>query len=543
VRSRRHSNFLRYIVETTLAGKGDEVKEYVIAAEVYGKSSYDPSADSIVRVEAARLRSKMLEYYATNGRDDPVRIDLPRGTYTPVFITQAHLAEPSEAPAGEDDLTGAAQSEPVRMPPRWNFTRASTTVGCVLLASVITFLMWRVMTKHGTSSIPDAIASIAVLPFVSLDVDERLETFAASLTENVWKAMRHSSTVRISDHRSVLPFETRADSIMSIGEQLQTEAILEGSIRKEKDRLRVAVQVVNTADGYRVWAGTYESEFRNAAVVEVSHLIADSALAGLSGTRVPRSAAANEARQMCRPLLIALDRRGQDNLTMRDPTGERHMTMESVMAAVHGFERAIALDPSYSPAYGGLASAYLVAAGFDARLANKVREAALRGLQVDEELAEAHFALGYHLFLREWDFGAAERELKRALDLNPRDVTAARLYADCSACWETQTQDSPSCAGRSAFCQNRRSLRSRSASYYITPAASASLKPTSDAYAHSIPASHWSSGWRVWLWNSGVCTRRPLPALRNRWSCLLMTPESRRRWGTPTGGWAAATPF
>ena len=215
-------------------------------------------------------------------------------------------------------------------------------------------------------------------------------------------------------------------------------AILEGTVRKDGDRLRITAQLVNAADGYRVWAETYERESRQTLSVqaELSRLIANSVMAERSWRTTDatvRSPAANEARQICRPLLNVLDRRERDHLTMRDPEGERRLPLDDLMAAVRGFERAIELDPGYTPAYGGLAQAYSLAADFDERLWEKAKQAAIRGLQVDERLPEPHFVLGYYLFLREWDFAGAARELKRALELNPRDVTAGRLYADCSA--------------------------------------------------------------------------------------------------------------
>src|SRR5262249_40005087 len=181
-----HTSFLRYTVEQTLAGAGGELKEYTIAAEVYGKSaSYDPSVDSIVRVEAARLRSKLLEYYATRGSDDPVRIDLPKGTYTPVFIVQGPPAavEQIEVPVAE-----TAVSEPVGRPHHVPFRRA-TIAGAVLLAAAILLLGWRVMSRPYA---PDTLSSIAVLSFVSLSPDPEVEAIAAGLTEDISNVLSRS---------------------------------------------------------------------------------------------------------------------------------------------------------------------------------------------------------------------------------------------------------------------------------------------------------------------------------------------------------------
>ena len=122
-RSERHSRFLRYSVEKTLSGQGEELKEYVIAMEVYGKpASYDPSVDSIVRVDAARLRSKLLDYYTTNGRDDAVRFEFPRGSYAPVFTAQG-------SPAGPVPPRFQCWKKMSPMPRRWR--SGSRLLGCV----------------------------------------------------------------------------------------------------------------------------------------------------------------------------------------------------------------------------------------------------------------------------------------------------------------------------------------------------------------------------------------------------------------------------
>ena len=332
------------------------------------------------------------------------------------------------------------------MPRRWRsgrlllgcvFNRRTATVVITLLAGALAMIGWRLLESRATSD-SQALPSIAVLPFASFSLDGESEAFAAGLTEDVANALSRAGDWRVVARTSTAAFQTKPDSVISIGKQLNVGAVLEGTVRKDGDRLRITAQLVNAADGYRVWAETYERDSRQTLSVqsELSRLIANSVLTERSWrttNATVRSPAANEARQICRPLLNVLDRRERDHLTMRDPEGERHLPLDDLMAAVRGFERAIELDPGYTPAYGGLAQAYSLAADFDERLWEKAKQSAIRGLQVDERLPEPHFVLGYYLFLREWDFAGAARELKRTLELNPRDATAGRLYADCSA--------------------------------------------------------------------------------------------------------------
>jgi len=265
--------------------------------------------------------------------------------------------------------------------------RAFVMVAAAVLAGAVILVSWRIAGNRRRSA-PDMGSSIAVLSFVSLNPDPEVEAFAAGLSEGVTDALSGDRDVSVAARPSTRAFDGRPDSAVSTGQQLHVGAVMEGSIRKEGDRLRITAQLIDAADGYRMWTETYERDNRHdpRVPVELSRVIARSVLAERSrqfSGGAARTRAANEARRICRPLLISLDRSGRDHLTLRDPQGEHHMALEAVTAAVQGFERAIALDPTYSPAYGGLALAYVLASDFDERLSDKVRQTAIRGLQVD----------------------------------------------------------------------------------------------------------------------------------------------------------------
>src|SRR5262245_52625931 len=162
-RNARMSNFLRFLVERHLAGRDDELKESVIGVEVFGRRpDYNPKQDSIVRTEAIRLRARLSEYYLTEGRDNPLVIDLPKGGYVPVL-------RPTLAPTGGagTDMTSAAAGKPgIRI-----------AIACFAVAVAVT-AWWSI--QHENAPTP-----IAVLPLINLNQDPANDYFADGLTGEI----------------------------------------------------------------------------------------------------------------------------------------------------------------------------------------------------------------------------------------------------------------------------------------------------------------------------------------------------------------------
>src|SRR5262245_3714553 len=164
-RSQRLSRFLRYTVEKELNREGETLKEYLIALEVYDKpSSYDPTVDSLVRVEVSRLRSKLRDYYQTEGRSDPIRIDYPKGQYAPIFTSLSQAAEASSpdpvaaTPAPADE--GLAATVPHQ--------RRHVVLSAILLLIVAIASGWLLRSfRAAHQPVLGATPSIAVLPFAT----------------------------------------------------------------------------------------------------------------------------------------------------------------------------------------------------------------------------------------------------------------------------------------------------------------------------------------------------------------------------------------
>jgi adenylate cyclase len=210
--SQRLSRFLRFVVERANEGKADELKEYAIGVEVFERESdFDPRIDPIVRVQAAKLRSKLLEYYSSEGRDDVLVIFIPKGGYAPVFRRAESVPEKS--------------SEGER-------------------------------------------ASLAVLPFVNLSAEPDNEYFSDGLTEEVINALTTVPGLQVVARTSVFRFKGQQRDVREIGNQLNAGSILEGSVRKAGTQLRVTAQLVKVKDGYHLWSHTFKRELRDIFAVQ-----------------------------------------------------------------------------------------------------------------------------------------------------------------------------------------------------------------------------------------------------------------------------------
>jgi TolB-like protein len=235
----RLRRFLRYIVEKSLAGEVDVLKEYPIGVEVYGrKPDFDPRVDAIVRVEASRLRGKLREYYEAAGRDDPIRIELPKGTYVPLFI------QPGVSP---ESFPKSAAPERGRHAAAW----------VAIAACAAGTLFWGWTAYRGNPRPSESAASVAVLPFVSFTLATADERLADSLTQALTATLAGVPGLRVAPPRALLKFKGRHETASAIGRQLGARTVLEGSIRNTGDRIRISAKLVSSADGTTLWSGTF----------------------------------------------------------------------------------------------------------------------------------------------------------------------------------------------------------------------------------------------------------------------------------------------
>lgn len=404
--SRRLSRFLRYLVEESLAGRGDRIKEYTIGAEVYERPpGYDPRIDAIVRVEAGRLRSKLAKYYSAEGRADPVRIELPRGRYVPVFLP----ACPGEAPPA---------AAPRRRAP---LTRQTARIGLGTAALAIlaagAFLVLPRTSKR---------LSIAVLPLVNATGDAETARFARTLTEELTSRIAAENAFPVASRTETDELGKASSDLAALGARLGVSAFLEGSVRRDPGRLGVTVQFVSARNGYHAWSQTFESlPGRSAEFHEtVSNLIARTLRArfgGLTEERAIRPPSPSET--AINSYLVGYEAW----LTQRKA---------GVSESVNEYRRALEADPGFAKAYEGIAASELFLASLDPERTGehlaRAKAAALQAIALDDRLSDPHARLGNIFLRREWNFVRAENELQRAVILEPGSSPITRWYSEAA---------------------------------------------------------------------------------------------------------------
>lgn len=265
--------------------------------------------------------------------------------------------------------------------------------------------------------------SIAVLPFVNLSGDKNDEYFSDGIAEELSTALHKVPQLRVVGRASALAIRARNLSDREVGATLSADVLLEGTVRRSRDRVRVTVQLVNAASGYQIWSNEYERHVNDVfgAEDEISRAVVRSLQVTLAGSTegplVPRTVS-SEAHDLYLKGRYFFGRRAEPGMLQR---------------SVSYFQAATRVDSLYAAAYSGLSDAYSVLSiwaymrpreGFP-----RAKAAARRALQLDSTIAEAHTSLGIVSVFYDWDWPTAERELRRAIALDPQYAQAYLFHA------------------------------------------------------------------------------------------------------------------
>ncbi len=300
----------------------------------------------------------------------------------------------------------------------WAFTRRNAIVlgsGLLVLAAVL------ILRMRG-KTVPE-ITSLAVLPLENLSDDSSQDYFADGMTDAMITDLGKLGTVRVISRTSAMQYKGAHKSLPQIARELNVDAVVEGTVLRSGERVRITAQLVDARADKHLWAQSYEGDVRNVLGLqsEVASAIASQIRVKLSPQQqVPLK---NQA---------FLHQDAQDAY-LRGRYFAQKGTIEDLQKAVTYFNQAIEKEPDQAPAYAGLASAY-VSLGHILFLSPRqafvpAKNAAIKALALDDSSAEAHAALANVKFLYDWDFAGAEREFQLALQLNPNFVGAHNDYA------------------------------------------------------------------------------------------------------------------
>jgi TolB-like protein/Tfp pilus assembly protein PilF len=318
-------------------------------------------------VEARRLREKLRKYYETDGKSDPICIEFPTGSYAPVVQTREETAD---------------------------------------------------LAKTGTK--PEN--AIAVLPFANLSSEQENEYFSDGLTEELINALTKVEGLRVVAWSSAFQLKGKPRDIRRIAEQLGVRAVLDGSVRRTHDRVRITAQLVDTTDGHYLWSETYERPLQDIFAIEDE---ITSAIVGALRIKLTGPAGRSLVTRYTENLQAY-------HLYLKGRFHWNKRTEEDLYKSLGFFEQANQSDPNYAPAYAGMADAYIMLGEHGSAPAlsimRKARAAASRALEIDARLAEAHVSLGSISALYEWKWAEAEQHFRRAIELNPSYPTAHHWY-------------------------------------------------------------------------------------------------------------------
>ena len=358
------------------------------------------------------------------------------------LVTRLLAKAPADRPQRADEVLRAldgAGATPWHAPRRWapwlppvprrsrRRTVIAGVVGLLVVVIVSAAVLERRRARDGRPAAAAAVpgrapASVAVLPFANTSGDAGDEPFSDGLTDELIGALSQVSGLKVSPRTSVFALKSRRLGVRALADTLGVATVLEGSVRRAGDRLRVTAQLVNAADNGVLWSETYDRERRD--VFGVQEEIARAIVAAL---RVRLGA--GSAEPLVRPATADLE---AYELFLKGRYFWTRRTEQSLRQAREYFERAIARDPAYARAYSGLASTFVLLGLFGHQPSQEVmphaRAAAAKALALDSTLAEAHTALAHVLYLYDWDRVAAARAFQRAFALDSAYGIAPLLY-------------------------------------------------------------------------------------------------------------------
>jgi TolB-like protein len=375
----RRARFLSTVVERSLEGRAQDLKESVVGVMVFDRPpDYDPKIDSIVRVQARQLRGKLREYYAGPGKGERIRIELPSGSYAPVIRT-------------------LAQVESAR------------------LVAIDT-------------AAPRPAAHLAVLPFESLGPDPDNEYFSEGITEEILTALARVRGLRLIARSSVFQFKGQHGDVRRIARQLNVECVLEGSVRRSGDTLRIAAQLIQGSDGTHLWGETFDACIADPRqVFAIQEAIA---LEIISHLRKFVRAGASSALAISRGQTSSVEAY-QDYLQARKLMRELHTP--AVGKAIPMLEAAIAKDETFAAAHAALAGCYGQLAVYgvvpSSQALARIRESAGKALELEPKLTDGHTTLGFAAAALDLNLDLARGHFERALALDPQNPYALQTWA------------------------------------------------------------------------------------------------------------------
>jgi eukaryotic-like serine/threonine-protein kinase len=291
----------------------------------------------------------------------------------------------------------------------------------VAAVAVVAALAWRANRPRVPVGLaPGAIQSLAVLPLENLSGDPAQDYFSDGMTDEIITNLAHINALRVISRTSTMHYKGTQKTLPEIAGELHVDAVVEGSVLRDGGHLRVTAQLIQAPTDTHIWAQSYQRDISDVLAVqdEVARAIAAEIRVKLTPEEQVRLAKVHSANFAAHDAYL----RGRYHL--------RQGTEDQMREAKSNFEQAVKLDPSYPPAYAGLADYYWLTNELPPKVAMpKAKDFVQKALALDDNLSDAHATLASIKLYGDWDWPGSEQEFKRAIELSPSDADAHRVYA------------------------------------------------------------------------------------------------------------------
>jgi len=421
------------ILNLLLSRAGDVVTREELRQELW-------TSDTFVDFERG-LNSSVMELRAAlgdsaaEGRYIETLVKIGYRFVAPVEVSERSLRaappEPELVAVTSSDQEAAAPHIPsLHSKPQKHFSRRGIALGtAIALVSVVAYVhSSRMRERH---KLPSSKILFAVLPFENLTGDASQDYFSDGLTEEMIAQLGRMDPSRfgVIARMSVMHYKNTSVQLPQIAQDLGVQYVLEGSVRRGADRVRIDVQLIQVKDQVPLWSRQYDRELSNLLALqgEIAHEVGEEIQLALGDGRHTANERATLAAQPTSYEVYDLYLKGRYFWNKRNP--------QSFHQAAEYFQLAIDKDPNYAPAYAGLADTFALLSSYGyappSEFMPKARAAALKALQINDSLAGAHVSLAVIAQNYDWDWTTAEREYRRAIQIDPGYATAHHWYAEC----------------------------------------------------------------------------------------------------------------
>jgi TolB-like protein/DNA-binding winged helix-turn-helix (wHTH) protein/tetratricopeptide (TPR) repeat protein len=413
------------LLKILLERKGEVVTREEFRSRVWPEENFG-DFDLALNIAIGKLRSAL-----GDSAENPRFIEtLPKRGYR--FIADVSVVDgeplPKRPGSPSEDL---AETEPADkheavtlvVAPRhqlWTAPRIIVAVSLALILPILAFWLF-----HSREPAPVGIRSLAVLPLENLSGDASQSYFADGMTDELITDLAQISALRVISRTSVMVYKGARKPLPQIAHELNVDAVVEGTVLRSGDRVRITAQLIEASTDKHLWSQSYEGELRDTLALQkrVAGAIADQIRINLT----PQEQAALKTVRVVNPQAYESYLKGRYFWNKR--------TADGLKVALAYFSQSIEEDPKYAPAYSGLADTYALLGDWQYAVMTpkeafpKAKAAAIKALELDSRLGEAHNSLAFVLDGFDWDLDAGGKEFQRAIELNPGYATAHHWYA------------------------------------------------------------------------------------------------------------------